>query len=453
MNRDEVLDWIYEDYKSNGRQSVIVKWCFDKHAKDFRIQTKRLLREAARNAKRRTELLMFLLDELVDGRRLTGKKRAGVRIEPMLDNESLGVFDGLARRVPRGNKDSRGQRSLRARTKAARSTLSDAQERLRRNPSAVEQLDWDDVVDLCCVMLAADHVPERRNDLETALELCEDVLWPEEKAPWLADGCDAREALMGNELACCFGKVPANERDEALKLVRESALSGDAKETYEAFKALAQAEVETQELVNLGIRKSENGTGHRRKSSIDSELLMAFFDAWLAEHQTDDDGVWDDLPALYQSTCRDSHFKGLIVPAIINSQTGIGVYLMGADRFAPYKKEPNLGKRNVTVAIIDHHLENSLNWENSRREALPSTAGSRKGQPTVMYVPEVEWLDHDVPFEEYFRPKFVQRQLDELKAAYLEQVRLAMIRSFPDAQLVEAAPEDCPERFKKYFKQ
>jgi hypothetical protein len=137
----------------------------------------------------------------------------------------------------------------------------------------------------------------------------------------------------------------------------------------------------------------------------------------------------------------------------VNSQTGVGVYLMGADRFADYVDNPNLDPRSVTVAVINHHLESSLNWETKKRKAIPSLVGSRKGQPMVAFVPEVEWLEQGERVNGLIRLSHAKDLLDELHYGYKEQVRIALRESFPEAQSAKAAPKDCPDRFRKYFKQ
>ena len=446
----EIRDQLAEDYERTGLDSVLVGWCFDRRAESFRVKAKRLTREASRDAGRRLPLVRYLLDELQDGGRLRGK---GERIEGMADNPALEVLTSLGRRGAADPTRAMGA-GARRRTAGVRAALVSARESLVGNPAAVEDLDWFDLEGLVCAMLAADHERSKRNSLEVALEQCEDVLWPEERAPWMGEGADARSILMGDDFASLFEKLSAKDRDRAVEDVRTCALRGDAPGTYAALRVLARVDAD-QELLNLGFRKMRDGAdempaeGHLRKKTIDSDLLMRFLSR-LAGSQTFRDGstdtsqAWTDLRRLYLATCGDAACRRLMVPLTIDEGTGVGVYLMGVDRLGVYVQGPRCEDRNVTVALIDHRLA----------EPFGEGRYSISDWPVVMFRPKVLLLE-TMPgatrgMRGHPQEKWLRARLEELRSRYGEWKGIALRESFRQAQRV-SAPEGCPDRFLAYF--
>ena len=452
---DEIRDELAADFERRGASSIIVDWCFDQGSESFRIQAKRLLREALLDARRRQQLLSFLLSELIGGQRLTGKKREGKwRSEPMIGHPALELLLSLGGEHA-GDRTRQGHQNAlacdtRGHTKKVRKALTDAQEKLQVNPALVQELAWEDIVALTCAMLAADKVPDRRSSLESALELCEDVLWPEGQAPWLAGAPDPRGRLLGDEFANLFEKVAASERGEALEAARSRALAGDASGTYQALRALAVVTAGQQELPNLGFRKGGTGEGHRRKAAISPGLLLRYFDA--RQMCENDSRAWEDLREdildLYFATYRDVRCRRLLIPVTIDAQTGVGIYLMGIERYGVYVREPDCGQRNVTVALIDHHLAEPAN-----KSFLAQSKGRARGRAVLGLYPQASSFDKALGSADRLRRGRVEELLDWLYAQYNLRVERSLESSFRPAQGVDRAPVGCPQRFQAYFDQ
>ena len=196
----------------------------------------------------------------------------------------------------------------------------------------------------------------------------------------------------------------------------------------------------------MGFRKGGTGEGHRRKATIDPYLLIRCLDArW---QRKDEDGMWEDLLDLYLATYQDERCRKLLVPVTIDARTGIGIYLMGVERFGLYVREPDCGPRNVTVALIDHKLAEPAN-----RNFIAQERGRDRGRAVLMLYPAVFPFDRALGNATRLRRERVRGLLEELRAQYALRVRHSLERSFRLAQGIDHAPEGCPERFLPFFGQ
>lgn len=476
--REQVVSWLYEDFweihRNDQRASELVLHILDLHGRSFRVRAKRLCREAMGGGSRARVLLVeFLAQELMGGQRLAGKTGAGrVRLRPMVENESLAVLmedspsgRGGARWIPCTSEASTSER--RTCVDEARKRLSDLLVDLDNNPARVDSMPVERLLALADQMLLSD-TPDgvlaawtaRANAVETCLELREDLLRGEVALGGM-DSMRARGFVESADFAQLVKKQAGRGRtvEDLRKAFLDVVANSSAANVVIEDMAVEEAKAS---LADLG-RPAPRADGTLpdpippRKQGLDLGLVERYLRSQ-GGYSADSDALCDDLEQLYLSTRGEERYSYLSVPASIDPLTGIGLHLLGREKLARRSLRPLLPGSNVTVVAVDDRsyeprtLIGGNELRGVNQQAIDSMVGMiRRGVENlhpVRYDAKLSFL------EDYLPPRHALREvstaLGELYYDYQEMRRIGL-RACAASQKVDAPPEDCPERFLRYF--
>ena len=408
--REDIVDWLYEDFleapADKLEDSVLVSYLLDTHAQSFRVRARHLARRASEgNLPAKKELIKLLAEELMAPQRFSGKRESEKRvIESMLGCPSLAVL---------GCEACKDAKSVRARLTKLLNDLETG------SLASAEAYDTCMLVQLAQDLLEA-RPAKRQNPVEALMEQAE------------LDGTVAE-------------KEP---------LILKKAIQ-EAKDT----------------LYNLGRPLPKNGEIPEaivpRTKGIDPGLV----ELYLKTHDiiADREELIEDLADLYCITRDDANYVRLCVPASIDKQTGVGLYLIGKEKLARYSM--GLDRHATTVVAIDNRLGDPqellgadvLEQDDAaiRRLLVVMKKSWAKDFHPVRHNAKISSLDKYLGGSGKRAELELDSAVSEMFNEYVEMSRISIEGisindgdeddSFKAQQGIDHAPEDCPNRFLKYF--
>ena len=408
--REDIVDWLYEDFIETPvdklEDSVLVSYLLDTHAQSFRVRARHLARRASEgNLPAKKELIKLLAEELMAPQRFSGKRESEKRvIESMLGCPSLAVL---------GCEACKDAKAVRARLTKLLNDLE-----------------------------TASFTSAEAYDTHMLLRLAQDLL-------------EAR---------------PAKRQNPVEALMEQAELDGNVAELEPLIlkKAIQEAK---DTLYNLGRPLPKNGEIPEaivpRTKGIDPGLV----ELYLKTHDiiADREELIEDLADLYCITRDDEDYVRLCVPASIDKQTGVGLYLIGKEKLARYSME--LDRHATTVVAIDNRLGDPqellgadvLEQDDAaiRRLLVVMKKSWAKDFHPVRHNAKISSLDKYLGGSGKRAELELDGAVSEMFNEYVEMSRISIEGisindededdSFKAQQGIDRAPEDCPERFLKYF--